>query len=372
MRLESVRDLKSRLLNDIVEPITALGARIRRAGARALAVSFGVPGLEGDPSLFGMGARPLDSVPEIQRSLALGVAPHGKEYRLAIRLQRVALRGSPIVGHLKNQAKGEVDIRMVGRIDKRANDRKTASRAKPVAPARAAGAWYQGNTRPLLIGASVGRIDVTAGTIGAFVDRSGATCILSNNHVLANEDSGSAGDLILQRASFDGGKRSDGVARLSHWVPLKRHGSNLVDAAVAAVNDGQAYDAQLLRELVNGMNRKLKGLGPQFIDEGEIVYKVGRTTGATKGRVTAFDLDNIVVNFDVGNLRFDGQIEIEGAGTKPFSDGGDSGSLIVNSRMEAVALLFAGSDTGGRNGAGLTFANPIHRILKDLTATLLS
>jgi hypothetical protein len=264
MRLESVRDLKSRLLNDIVEPIAALGARVRRAGARALAVSFGVPGLEGDPSLFGMGARPLDSVPETQRSLALGVAPHGKEYRLAIRLQRTALRDSPIVGHLKNQAKGEVDIRMVGRIDKRAEVQKAASRRKPVAKARAAAAWYQGNTRPLLIGASVGRIDVTAGTLGAFVDRSGATCILSNNHVLANEDGGSAGDLILQRASFDGGKRSDGVARLAHWVPLKRRGSNLIDAAIAAVNDGQAYDAQLLRELVSGTNRKLKGLGPQL------------------------------------------------------------------------------------------------------------
>ena len=80
----------------------------------------------------------------------------------------------------------------------------------------------------------------------------------------------------------------------------------------------------------------------------------------------------MVVNYDVGNLRFDGQIEIEGAGSKSFSDGGDSGSLIVNSRMQAVALLFAGSDTGGRNGAGLTYANPIHRVLNELGATLLS
>jgi len=213
---------------------------------------------------------------------------------------------------------------------------------------------------------------VTAGTLGAFVDRSGSVCILSNNHVLANEDAGAAGDLILQRAKFDGGKRAaDGVARLLHWVRLKRRGSNVVDAAIAAVNNGQPYDAHLLRDLVNGSNRKLKGLGPQFIDEGEIVYKVGRTTAATKGRVTAFDLDNVVVNYDVGNLRFDGQIEIEGMGSKPFSDGGDSGSLIVNSRLEAVALLFAGSDTGGRNGAGLTFANPIHRVLEELKATLL-
>ena len=132
---------------------------------------------------------------------ALGVAPHGKEYRLAIRLQRVALRDSPIVDHLKSEAKGEVDIRMVGRIDKRAKKR------QPTVP------WYRGNTRPLLMGASVGHVDVTAGTLGAFVSRSGAICILSNNHVLANEDAGSTGDMILQRAKFDGGRAAGGRSR---------------------------------------------------------------------------------------------------------------------------------------------------------------
>jgi hypothetical protein len=361
MRLESVQGLKLQLLHAIVDPIARRGTTVRRVGARALEITLRVPGLGLDPSLFGIGAKPLDTVPEVQRSLALGVAPHGKEYRLAIRLQRVALRNSAIVDHLKSEAKGEVDIRMVGRIDKRAKKR------QPTLP------WYRTNTRPLLMGASVGHVDVTAGTLGAFVNRSGTVCILSNNHVLANEDSGSAGDMILQRAKFDGGKRpADAVARLLQWVRLKRRGSNLVDAAIAALNKGQEHDAQLLRALAGGTNRRLKGLGPSFIDEGETVYKVGRTTGATKGRVTAFDLDNVVVNYDVGNLRFDGQIEIEGAGTKPFSDGGDSGALIVNARTQAVALLFAGSDTGGRNGAGLTYANPIHAVLSALKATLLS
>jgi len=287
------------------------------------------------------------------------VAPHGRGYRLAIRLQRAALRESPIVEHLRKQAKGEVDIRMVGRIDKRAT--------------RDQAAWHQRNTRPLLIGASVGHVKVTAGTLGAFVERGGAICLLSNNHVLANEDLAALRDWILQRAKLDGGRQPrERVARLSGSVRLKRRGSNLVDAALAALERGEAYDPRLLRSLVNGADRKLKGLGPEFLDEGEVVYKVGRTTGPTKGRVTAFDLDNVVVSYDLGNLRFDGQIEIEGAGTRPFSDGGDSGSLIVDSGMKAVALLFAGSDMGGRNGAGLTFANPIHRVLKDLKAKLLS
>jgi hypothetical protein len=38
-------------------------------------------------------------------------------------------------------------------------------------------------------------------------------------------------------------------------------------------------------------------------------------------------MDNVVVEYDAGNLRFDGQVEIEGVGQKPFSDAGDSGSL---------------------------------------------
>ena len=87
--------------------------------------------------------------------------------------------------------------------------------------------------------------------------------------------------------------------------------------------------------------------------------------------MTAFDVDNVVVNYDIGNLRFDGQLEIEGTGRHAFSDGGDSGSLIVNSNMQAVALLFAGGDTGGSNGLGLTYANPIAQVLKALNATLL-
>ena len=39
--------------------------------------------------------------------------------------------------------------------------------------------------------------------------------------------------------------------------------------------------------------------------------------------------------------------------------------------MQAIALLFAGSDAGGANDLGLTYANPIQRVLKDLKATLL-
>lgn len=227
----------------------------------------------------------------------------------------------------------------------------TAPAAPPAIP------WYQRNTRPLLIGGSVGHVNVTAGTIGAFVERGDGTYMLSNNHVLANENLASAKDWILQRAAYDGGKQpSERVGRLRFWIKLKKTGTNFADAALAKIEQGVQRDVSRLRELVNGMDRQLAGIGPEFVDEEETVFKIGRTTGPTEGRVTAFDLDHVIVNYDMGNLRFDNQIEIEGVGSQAFSDGGDSGSLIVNARIEAVALLFAGGDSGGSNGLGLTYA----------------
>ena len=67
---------------------------------------------------------------------------------------------------------------------------------------------------------------------------------------------------------------------------------------------------------------------------GDVVHKVGRTTGVRHGRVTAFELDGVAVEYDIGVLTFDDQIEIEGSGTRSFSDAGDSGSLIVDDQMK--------------------------------------
>jgi hypothetical protein len=357
MRLESAQGLKQQLLKRIVEPFLI---RVSRLPAR-------------DP--MAVGAQPFDALPEIHRSVALGVAPHQGEYRLAVRVQRPSLVQSPLIELLTRQANGEVDLRMVGRIDKRTKTRRAAPSGGMSIPMRGATAaipWYRRNTRPLLIGASVGHAGVTAGTIGAFVKRGDRTYLLSNNHVLANEGLAKAGDRILQRAVYDGGKQpSERVARLRFWIKLKKAGTNLADAAIAEIDEGVRCDFSRLRGLVNGKDRKLAGLGPGFVDEKETMFKLGRTTGPTEGRVTAFDMDNVIVNYDTGNLRFDNQIEIEGAGSTGFSDGGDSGSMIVNARMQAVALLFAGGDSGGSNGLGLTYANPIQSVLKDLKATLL-
>jgi hypothetical protein len=117
---------------------------------------------------------------------------------------------------------------------------------------------------------------------------------------------------------------------------------------------------------------KLAGLGSEFLDVGAEVAKVGRTTGLTRGKITAFEMDNVVVEFDKGSLRrFDRQIEIEGDGVKAFSLGGDSGSLIVEAGTRlAIALLFAGTDLGGANDQGLTYAAPLRATLDALKVDL--
>jgi hypothetical protein len=102
----------------------------------------------------------------------------------------------------------------------------------------------------------------------------------------------------------------------------------------------------------------------------ETVSKIGRTTGATTGTITAFELDDLVVEYDRGLASLNSQIEIAGNSTTPFSDGGDSGSLIFDQSLSAVALLFAASSSGGLGNFGLTYANPIAEVLDQLQAEL--
>jgi hypothetical protein len=149
------------------------------------------------------------------------------------------------------------------------------------------------------------------------------------------------------------------------FVRLKREGINLVDCAVATIDTGIKFDPRTLTGL-----GKLAGLGDAILAKDDAVSKVGGTTVKTAGRVTAFELDDVVVQFDTGLLRFNNQVEIEGTGDAPFSLGGDSGSLIVDSDRRAVGLLFAGGDHGGTNGKGLTFANPLRAVLDALKVDL--
>lgn len=330
MNLDSVRELKQALGESVLANLTATVAKRAALGGPA---------------------RAMGKQAETQPSIALGIVPReGGQFALAVRVQKRALERGREVELITKKAKGEVDVRYIGLVTKRAVP------------------WYQQCQRPLRIGCSVGHVKVTAGTLGCFVRPRGGgpTAILSNNHVLANENRAKAGDAILQPGAYDGGTApNDVVASLGPFVKLRKIGVNRIDAAVATLVEGVKADLSKITGL-----GKLKGVGSEFLDEGTRVAKLGRTTGLTWGRVTAFELDNVHVGYDIGTLRFDDQVEIEGEGDGPFSNGGDSGSLIVDEGIRGVALLFAGSDQGGANGQGLTYATPLGRVFDALKIEL--
>jgi hypothetical protein len=387
MQLDSARGLKASLISDFITPIAAAvearalsGVTGRRASAASAGFAEAGHEIRISDVASAVGAQPLDAIPKRQRTIALGISPTERgDYKIAVRVQRPALLHSQHVQKIVEDARGEADVRLIGRVDKRVTRkprRRASARPATHSSLQAAKPWYQSHHMPLLIGSSVGHHLITAGSIGCFVrDRvAGATYILSNNHVLANEDNAKVGDAILQPGRYDGGRNpQDIVATLTNAVKLKLKSPNRVDCAIAALTDGVAMDPRRLRGILGSeADGELGELcADDVLDEGLIVRKVGRTTGATVGRITAFEVDNVVVNYGVGNLRFDGQIEIEGTTASPFSDGGDSGSIIVTDKLCAIALLFAGSETGGENGHGLTFANPLSAVLTALKVSIL-
>lgn len=282
------------------------------------------------------------------------------EYRLLIFGQRLKLRDHPIVERAIKEAKGEARFVYTGPIGRHSF-------------------WQPARRRPLAPGVSIGHRRVTAGTLGCFVDMGdrGGICILSNNHVLAFSDRGRPGDPIVQPGKLDGGRDpGDVVGHLHVVIPILRgvSASNLVDCAVAVIANGQPYN---LTPCVNGTENaspKLIGVAEDLARPEDEVIKCGRTTGVTRGRIDAIEIDKLEINFGSQQrpdlARFDGQISCYSEGSN-FSKPGDSGSIVMTPSGRAVGLLFAGSQTGApTGGGGLTFCNPIQTVLNELGAEL--
>ena len=243
----------------------------------------------------------------------------------------------------------------------------------------------QGHTdrwRPAPGGVSIGHVDITAGTLGCLVTRNGQLFILSNNHVLANSNAAQRGDLIIQPGRYDGGTLDDQIATLEDFIPLnfgtspstcsmatgvegflnwlaklvgsshrvmafqEAPGRNLVDAAIARPLSEDLVERTILEIGVP------KGTGEATL--GTQVKKSGRTTGFTTGRITQIDVTTQVSYGEGQDAVFEDQL-MAGA----MSQGGDSGSAVLDEHDFVVGLLFAGSDT-------TTIMNPIQFVLDAL------
>jgi len=206
--------------------------------------------------------------------------------------------------------------------------------------------------RPVPCGVSVSNINLPgSGTLGCLVLlNNGKLCILSNNHVLANENAAQIGDQIIQPGNAEPVPGPDQViGTLENFIPIQAAG-NLVDAAVALTSFAMVSPKHVSYQLHPSPLEPAIGL---------TVAKDGRTTQSTVGMITDLHA-NITVGYDPfpAGAEMRDQVGIQG----PFSMPGDSGSLIVTAgTKQPVALLFAGS-----NDNSITFGNPIQAVMAAL------
>lgn len=216
--------------------------------------------------------------------------------------------------------------------------------------------------RPAPPGCSVGFEDpsgnsVMAGTFGALARRGPRLFVLSNNHVLADENRLPAGSSTFQPGLLDAGSPpvTGEIAKLSAFVDLHPSDFNLVDAAISEVSDPSL--------VTNAIIKIGAPTGVAAAQDKMSVHKFGRTTGYRVGFIDTTMMD-VSVEYEIGVLNFRNQIIIKGLGGQQFSASGDSGSAIIERNTgRAVGLLFAGSSSH-------TIANHMDDVLQALNITL--
>ena len=222
--------------------------------------------------------------------------------------------------------------------------------------------------RPAPGGVSIGHFEITAGTLGCLVKKNGQLYILSNNHVLANSNDAATGDPILQPGPHDGGLLPDDqIAELAEFVPIHfagdssdcsiansiagflnglarifgsetrieafstRQVNNLVDAALARPLQPDDVTDEIFQ--IGAINGSTRG------DLGMAIKKSGRTTGLTSGEILQVDV-TANVQYGAGRTALFTDQLMAGA----MSQGGDSGSAVLDEDNRLLGLLFAGSD----------------------------
>ena len=353
MRIDSALELQARIFAQIFEFVEA---------PVASGMEEPSPGLFLDPVLLETkSARPKKSKKRTVEDIALGVTANeeGEDVKLAVLVQSRSKVRCAMVEQIVDVARGEAEVVYIGRQKL---------------------LWTTTRNDPIRLGCSISPTTVEyAGTLGCFCrdNQSGRDEILSNNHVLADVNSVPVSTTIMQPGARDGGRPgTDDIAELLRFVPIQFGGfPNRVDAAVATLLDhGRGENRDTLFDSSDDPQPalKLQPGSPVEAVPGMSVVKTGRTTRHTQGRVRAVNVNNFLVDVGVGVARFDGQIIIETAAPpQPFSRPGDSGSLIVDDQGRPVALLFAGSASGGAGNVGITGANPISLVTSQLGVTLI-
>ncbi len=224
---------------------------------------------------------------------------------------------------------------------------------------------------------SVGN-SVSAGTLGALVrNPAGDMFALTNNHVSGGCSYTDFNFPIVAPGLIDVRAGGHDPFTLGHHASVAPWAAGIPDNVDVTAN----IDAAIFRlkhpDSVSSMQRAAfdtpgTTLAPS---PGMAVRKVGRTTGDTHGMIVGQAVGFIPVLMETPQFRgiifFDNAYLVQGAGGFPFSDRGDSGSLVTHKdaagNVHAVGLLFAGS-----GDQQLTFILPIDKVLTHFGVTLVT
>lgn len=320
---------------------------------------------------------------EVQRRLAVGISQkEGKkdDFQLEIRVQMGGWALQKAKEIRQEIGAAEVNIEVIPQIEIPSRD---TLRTFIAFERHSRGLREQ--IRPLHIGLSVGHLNGGAGTLGAFVDiKKKGVAILSCTHVLAPTEQADTGNYIFQPGKPDKSRffANDRIARLGNYGFLAKEDRNKTDSA----------DAILLKDVDYGIPNQIPKKFPMggkmihhipksafnLLSRDKVVYKIGRTTGFTRGKVSAVALDNVPVRTNEGDeVLFDDVIEINWLSNRqPFSKPGDSGSIVFtedNSKLFVVGFHFAGGIKKINNKeVGVSYSCNIDTVLKDHKALWLS
>ncbi len=243
-----------------------------------------------------------------------------------------------------------------------------------------------------------GKVDL--GTLGFFVTLPGVDPpynigLVSNNHVFT-DSGGVVGDSVYQpkwESQADGVlgliKGGEDLVGTVLKLPAKADdaGGNYVDAALVKLNIcisswchtncGVSFANEI--QGLNLNNGNAIADITNTLNVGDTVFKVGRTTGRTVGRVTSINLPvNQPGGLSHNNIEIDAvsmKDETNCGGALRFSDSGDSGSALIDANAKLVGLVYGHDPASANlahachiqpvlaalgNAVPITTANPVH------------
>ena len=213
------------------------------------------------------------------------------------------------------------------------------------------------HARPVKLGAGISHVDSGPGSLGCIVTKQGddGWYLLSACHVLAPAGLANIGDAILEPSR--GQTAAAPIANLADFEALKADGtSNMFDAAIA----------RLIRKEDVSITIPKIGIPQVSVMEPALyqsVRKFGARTLHTVGVVTDPMFDTVITRAGKSYL-FDDIVAVTGAGG-PFSEGGDSGALVVDATSTRPVGLVIG---GGAED--ITFLSPIGPVLERFNVQL--